>query len=77
MTAPQAIEVGVQRRRLAVMVVVDMICVVVAAAAAIGVFAYHLGGLVYLFVAAILIGFGAHFWLVLGLARGAGPKGSA
>ncbi len=77
MTAPGAIEVPVQRRRLAVMLAINLMCVLMAAAAAVGVFAYHVMGLIYLFVAALLAGFAAHVWLMLGLAQRAGPKGSA
>jgi hypothetical protein len=77
MTAPDLIEVPVQRRRLAVMLAVNLVCVLVAAGAAVGVFAYHVMPLLYLFVAALLAGFAAHLWLMLGLARRAGPKGSA
>jgi hypothetical protein len=76
MTAPDAIEVPVQRRRLAIMLTVNGLCVLVAAAAAVGVFAYHVMDLIFVFVAALLAGFAAHIWLMFGLARGAGPKGS-
>jgi hypothetical protein len=76
MTAPAGIEVPVQRRRLAAMLAVNFVCVVVGASAAVGGFAYHIGWLVYVFAAALLTGFAAHIWLMLGLARSAGPKGS-
>jgi hypothetical protein len=76
MIAPDAIEVPVQRRRLAIMLAVNLICVIVAAGAAFGAFIGHVQGLIYVFAAAMVIGFAAHLWLMLGLARGAGPKGS-
>ncbi|MDR3510377.1 MAG: hypothetical protein P4L73_01975 [Caulobacteraceae bacterium] len=77
MTTPDVIEVPRQRRRLAVMLGVNLVCLVVAAAAAVGVFAYHLLWPIYVFVGALLAGFGAHVWLMLGLAQRAGPKRSA
>jgi hypothetical protein len=76
MTVQGAIEVPAQRRRLAVMLAINLVCVLVGASAAIGAFAYRIGWLDYVFAAAILVGFAAHIWLMLGLARGAGPKGS-
>jgi len=76
MTAPEIIEVPLQRRRLAVMLAINLACVALAVFAAIGDFGFHIAWLVYVFVAALLIGFAAHIWLVLGLARGAGPKRS-
>jgi membrane protein YdbS with pleckstrin-like domain len=76
MTAPALIEVPLQRRRLFVMLAVNLVCLAVAVAAAVGVFAYHAMGLIWVFVAALLVGFAAHIWLMLGLARGAGSKRS-
>jgi hypothetical protein len=76
MTAPGVIEVPVQRRRLAIMLAVNLVCVFVAAGAAVGAFVGHIHGLIYLFAAAMAVGFAAHLWLMLGLARGAGSKGS-
>jgi hypothetical protein len=58
------------------MLAINLVCALVAAGAAIGAFAWHVQGLTYLFAAALVIGFAAHVWLMLGLARGAGPKGS-
>ena len=76
MSAPDVIKVPHQRRRLAIMLGVNLVCVVVAAGAAFGAFVGHVQGLVYLFAAALVVGFAAHLWLMLGLARDAGPKGS-
>jgi hypothetical protein len=76
MIGPGEIEVGLQRRRLAMMLGTNLVCLIIAAAAAVGVLVFHVGALAYLFVAALLTGFAAHVWLMLGLARKAGPKGS-
>ena len=71
-----AIDTALQRRRLAVMLAVNLVCVRVAGGAALGAFVGHIQGLIYLFAAALVTGFAAHVWLMLGLAQGAGPKGS-
>ncbi len=76
MSEVKAIDVSVQRRRLATMLAINLVCLLIAAAAAIGLFAYHLGWSAFVFAAAMLAGFGAHLWLMLGLARGAGRGGS-
>ena len=76
MTAPDPIDVGHQRRRLTAMLAVNLVCLLIAVAAAVGVFAYHVMGLIFVFVAALLAGFAAHVWLMLGLAQRARPKGS-
>jgi len=76
MSAPDVIEVPLQRRRLAIMLGVNLVCVVIAGGAAFGAFVGHVHGLIYVFAAAMVVGFAAHLWLMLGLARGAGPKGS-
>ncbi len=78
MTTSDAIEVPVQRRRLAIMLAVNLVCVFVAGGAAFGAFVGHIHGLIYLFAAAMVVaGFvAAHLGgLMLGLARGAGSKG--
>ncbi|HEY2660730.1 MAG TPA: hypothetical protein VGI79_13485 [Caulobacteraceae bacterium] len=69
MNDPAPIDVALQRRRLAVMLGINGICVVVAIAAAIGFLHNHVAWLGVLFAAAVLAGFGAHIWLVLGLRR--------
>ncbi len=61
--------VAVQKRRLMWMVGVDAVCVLVAAGAIIGDAGFHIGWLIWVFVAALLVGFGAQIWLVAGLAR--------
>jgi hypothetical protein len=69
-------DVAAQRRRLAVMLAINIVCVLVGGLAALGAFVGHVQGLIYLFAAALVTGFAAHLWLMLGFARGAGPKGS-
>ena len=76
MSGAGGIDVSLQRRRLAVMLAINLVCVLVAVGSAVGAFVGHIQGLIYLFAAAVFIGFAAHFWLVFGIARGAGPKGS-
>jgi hypothetical protein len=73
MSAPEFIDAPLQRRRLALMLVVNLLCLLVAGAAAVGAFAYHLAWAAFVFAGALVVGFGAHLWLVLGVAR---PKGS-
>ena len=69
MTAPAMIDVAVQRGRLMRMAVVDVLCVIVAAAALVGDLGFHHEGLIWVFVGAVVIGFGAQIWLVAGLMR--------
>jgi hypothetical protein len=76
MSAPEVIEVPLQRKRLGVMLGINLVCVLAALGAAIGLFAYHLAWMVYVFAGAMVVGFGAHVWLMVGLAQGARPKGS-
>jgi FtsH-binding integral membrane protein len=77
MTAPDPVEVPRQRRRLAAMLGINLVCLVVAGASAFAAFAHHAMWAIYPFVGALLAGFGAHLWLMLGLAHGAGAKRSA
>ena len=71
MSAPAPIDVAVQRRRLLIMLGLDAVCVVVALAAAIGFLSLHIAWMGGLFAAAVVAGFAAQIWLVLGLRRGA------
>ena len=75
MSGQPPIDVAAQRRRLMIMIAIDAVCVVVALVAIIGALSYHVGWMLGLFVLAVLVGFGAQVWLVLGLREGkAGPK---
>jgi hypothetical protein len=76
MSEPGVIEVSLQRKRLGVMLGVNLACVLAALGAAVGLFSFHLAWAVYVFVGAMVVGFGAHIWLMIGLAHGARPKGS-
>jgi hypothetical protein len=58
-----------QRRRFMVAMTVTVVALVAAMAAAVALFGFHVGWAIWLFVAAILIGFGAHGWLMLGVLR--------
>ena len=69
MTSEVMIDVPVQRGRLMTMIVVDAICVIVAAAAIVGDLSYHIAWLAWVFGAAVITGFGAQIWLVAGLGR--------
>jgi hypothetical protein len=76
MSALETVHVPLQRKRLGVMLGINLVCVLAALGAAIGLLAYHLAWMVYVFVGAMVVGFGAHVWLMVGLAHGARPKGS-
>ena len=69
MNAPQRVDIARQRRRLAVMAVINVVCILVAAVAAVGYLNRHLAWMGLVFAAAVLTGFGSHIWLVLGLRR--------
>lgn len=76
MTEPGGIEVQVQRRRLMLMLGLNAVCLIIAGAALVGAFAFHLAWMGFVFVAALVVGFGAHVWLMLGVAHGGPRKGS-
>lgn len=67
MTAPAPMDLAVQRRRLMIMLIADAVCVLVAIGAVIGFLSFHIVWLGAVFVAAVLAGFAAQIWLVLGL----------
>jgi len=62
-------DVALQKRRLWIALGVTGVAVLVALAAVTASFAYHAGWGMWLFAAAILVGFGSHGWLILGVAR--------
>jgi hypothetical protein len=77
MSGQTPIDVAVQRRRLMIMIAIDAVCVLVALVAIIDALSFHVGWMLGLFVLAVLVGFGAQVWLVLGLRQGgAGPNPS-
>ena len=62
-------DIALQRRRLFIALGVTAVALVIAMAALVATFALHAPWGLWLFVAAILIGFGSHGWLILGVAR--------
>jgi hypothetical protein len=62
-------DIALQRRRLFIALGVTAVALVIAMAAVVATFAFHAAWGMWLFVAAILIGFGSHGWLILGVAR--------
>ena len=69
MNGPEPIDVTLQRRRLIAMAAINGVCVVIAVASAIGFVSFHIGWLGAVFAAAVLAGFVAQIWQVLGLRR--------
>ena len=67
--SPAAIDVARHRRRLMWMVAVDAVCFLVALGAIIGNLSFHIGWLMWVFLAAMIAGFGAQGWLIMGLTR--------
>jgi Na+/H+-dicarboxylate symporter len=62
-------DIALQRRRLYIALGVTAVALLVAMAAVVATFGFHAAWGMWLFVAAILIGFGSHGWLILGVAR--------
>ena len=67
--AKPIIDVARHRRRLMIMVAIDAACFLVALAAMVGNISFHIGWLMWVFLAALLAGFGAQGWLIAGLRR--------
>ena len=62
-------DIALQRRRLWIALGVTAVAVLVALAAITASFAFHAPWGMWLFAAAILVGFGSHGWLIAGVAR--------
>ena len=62
-------DIARQRRRLFIALGVTAAALIVAAIAIAASFAFHAAWGMWLFVAAIVAGFGSHAWLILGVAR--------
>ena len=62
-------DVALQRRRLSIALAITAAAVIVALAAVVASFGFHLAWGMRVFVAAILVAFGSHGWLMLGVAR--------
>jgi len=67
--SPAAIDVVRHRRRLMWMVAIDAVCFLVALGAIVGNLSFHIGWLMWVFLAAMVAGFGAQGWLIMGLTR--------
>jgi hypothetical protein len=67
--SPAVIDVARHRRRLMWMIAVDAVCFLVALAAIIGNVSFNIHWLLWVFLAAMLAGFGAQGWLIMGLTR--------
>ena len=67
--SPAVIDVAYQRKRLIWMVAFDGVCFLIALAAIIGNVSFHIHWLLWVFLAAMLAGFGAQGWLIMGLTR--------
>lgn len=66
--------VELQRRRLYIALGATAVALIVAAIAIAASFAFHAAWGMWLFVAAIVAGFGSHAWLILGVARERKPS---
>ena len=64
---PPLVDVARQRRRLLVMVAVDGVCLLVAMGALVGDMGFHVRWMMWVFLAALLAGFAAQGWLIMGL----------
>jgi hypothetical protein len=62
-------DIALQRRRLFIALAITAVALVVALAAVVASFGFHAQWGLWLFAAAILVGFGSHGWLILGVAR--------
>lgn len=69
MSESPPVNVAVQRRRLIIMLLINAICLIVAVGALIGFVTFHIAWLGAVLILALLVGFGAHFWLAFGLSR--------
>jgi hypothetical protein len=62
-------DIALQRRRLWTALGVTAVALVVAMSAIVASFRFHAAWGMWLFAAALLVGFGSHAWLMLGVAR--------
>ncbi|HWA62862.1 MAG TPA: hypothetical protein VG939_15890 [Caulobacteraceae bacterium] len=67
-TAPQALQ-----RRVVTVLAINGACALVAIAGIVGGLAFHIGWMNWLFVGALVLGFGAQIWLIVRFARDRGP----
>ena len=69
MTEVAASDVETLRRRLIIMVSVVVVCAIVAVASIIGSLAFHVGWMLWTFGLALVVGFGAQIWMIVGFVR--------
>jgi hypothetical protein len=62
------------RRRLIAMVAIDGVCALVAVIAIVGYLSFHVGWMGALFAAALVTGFGAQIWFIIGFVRSRPPN---
>jgi hypothetical protein len=63
------VNLALQRRRFFIAMTATVVCAVVALIAILAAFGLHLAWAMWVFAGAILAGFGAHGWLMLGVLR--------
>jgi hypothetical protein len=66
-----SLDVTLQKRRLMVMGVVNLLAAIAAIVSVVGYFKFALGWALMVFAAALLVGFAAQIWFIAGL-RGSG-----
>ena len=64
-----SLDIAAARRRTVTMAVVNALAALVALCAIVGYFKLHITGMLFVFVAALLAGFGAQIWFIAGLRR--------
>ena len=62
-------DAAVQKKRLNAMIAIDVVCLIVGVAAIVGNVAYDIAPLLWVFIAAAVIGMGAQIWFVHGLMK--------
>ncbi len=67
-------DLDLQRRRFFAAMTVTVVALIVALAAAVGMFGLHFAWAIWVFAAAIVVGFSSHGWLIWGLWRDRAPS---
>jgi hypothetical protein len=62
-------DAAAQKKRLTTMIAIDVVCLIVGVAAIVGNVAYDIAPLLWVFVAAAVVGMGAQVWFVHGLMK--------
>ena len=66
-------DLALQRRRFIVAMTITVVALIVAMIAALAMLGLHQGWAMWVFAGAILVGFGSHGWLMLGVLRDKSP----